>query len=280
MFTWREIWLKIKKKGNVKWGGGLVLIFVLTAMFGPVFAPYDPLAIQLEERLTPPRIEHFLGTDELGRDVLSRLLYGARISLAVGLIATALATLIGLILGTWAGYFGGWSDRLIMRLVDCVLAFPGLLLAIGIMSVIGPSLITLFIVLALVGWAEFARLIRGLILSLKEQPYIQAAEAIGCSRIKVIMSHLLPNTLPLVIVAASLRIAGFILTEASLSFLGLGAQPPSPTWGSMVKSGAELYLLKAAPWMSLSPGVALAIVVIGFNLLGDGLRDILDPRLR
>ncbi|MEW5767615.1 MAG: ABC transporter permease [bacterium] len=278
MFTWREIWLKIKKKGNVKWGGGLVFIFVLAAFFGPLLAPYDPLAIRLEERLTPPGVDYLCGTDNLGRDVLSRLLYGARISLAVGLIATSLATLIGLIFGLWAGYLGGWSDRLIMRLVDCVLAFPGLLLAIGIMTVVGPSLVTLFIVLALVGWAEFARLIRGLVLSLKEQPYIQAAEAVGCSRIKVIVSHLLPNVLPLVVVAASLRIAGFILTEASLSFLGLGAQPPTPTWGSMVSSGADF--LRAAPWISLFPGSALALVVIGFNLLGDGLRDILDPRLR
>lgn len=278
MFTWREIWLKIKKKGNVKWGGGLVIIFVLAAILGPLIAPYNPLAIQLEERLTPPGVKHLCGTDNLGRDILSRLLYGARLSLAVGLIATSLAALIGFILGTWAGYFGGWSDRLIMRLVDCVLAFPGLLLAIGIMTVVGPSLVTLFIVLALVGWAEFARLIRGLVLSLKEQPYLQAAEAIGCSRIKVIISHLLPNVLPLVVVAASLRIAGFILTEASLSFLGLGAQPPTPTWGSMVSSGADF--LRTAPWISLFPGAALALVVIGLNLLGDGLRDILDPRLR
>jgi peptide/nickel transport system permease protein len=256
----------------------IISIFVLVAIFSPLLAPYDPFKIQLEERLQPPNLRHFCGTDNLGRDIFSRILYGARISLTVGTIATFLAMIIGLFFGVIGGYIGGKVDKLIIALTDIMLAFPGLLLAIGIAVAIGPGLITLYIALASVGWAEFARLIRGVVLSIKEEDFIVSAKVIGASHIRIVLIHILPNIIPIIIVVATLRIGSYILSEASLSFLGLGAQPPTPSWGSIVSIGSNFIL--TAPWFSIFPGLAIAIVVIGFNLLGDGLRDILDPKLK
>ncbi|MFH1563634.1 MAG: ABC transporter permease [Nitrospirota bacterium] len=255
-----------------------ISIFVIMAIFAPLIAPYDPLKINLEERLQAPDLRHFCGTDNLGRDIFSRILSGAKISLAVGIIATFLSLFIGFVIGTLGGYMGGKIDKLIIVLTDIMLAFPGLLLAIGIAVAIGPGLITLYIALSFVGWAEFARLIRGVVLSVKEQAYIDSAKVIGAGNLRIVLKHILPNIFPIIIVVATLRIGSFILSEASLSFLGLGAQPPTPSWGSIVSTGSNFIL--TAPWFSIFPGLAIATVVIGFNLLGDGLRDILDPKLR
>ncbi|MEW6097514.1 MAG: ABC transporter permease [bacterium] len=256
----------------------IISIFILVAVCAPLISPYDPFKINLEERLQAPDLKHLCGTDNLGRDIFSRILYGARISLAVGTIATFLAMLIGFIFGTIGGYIGGKTDKLIITLTDIMLAFPGLLLAIGIAVAIGPGLITLYIALAAVGWAEFARLVRGMVLSIKEQDYIEAAKVIGASHIRIVLRHILPNISPIIMVVASLRIGSYILSEASLSFLDLGAQPPTPSWGSIVSIGSNFIL--TAPWFSIFPGIAIAVIVIGFNLLGDGLRDILDPKLK
>lgn len=255
-----------------------ISIFVLMAIFAPLIAPYDPFKINLEERLQTPDLRHFCGTDNLGRDIFSRILSGAKISLAVGIIATFLSLFIGFVFGTMGGYLGGKVDKLIIALTDIMLAFPGLLLAIGIAVAIGPGLITLYIALSFVGWAEFARLIRGVVISLKEQGYVEAAKVVGASNLRIVLRHIFPNLFPIIMVVATLRVGSFILSEASLSFLGLGAQPPTPSWGSIVSTGSNFIL--TAPWFSIFPGLAIAIVVIGFNLLGDGLRDILDPKLR
>jgi peptide/nickel transport system permease protein len=270
--------MKKLRSSTILIGISIISIFVLIAIFAPMIAPYDPFKIELEERLQAPNLKHLCGTDNLGRDIFSRILYGARISLAVGTIATFLAMLIGLFFGVIGGYVGGKIDKLIIALTDVMLAFPGLLLAIGIAVAIGPSLITLYIALAAVGWAEFARLIRGVVLSIKEEDFIVSAKVIGASHVRIVLMHIFPNIFPIIIVVATLRIGSYILSEASLSFLGLGAQPPTPSWGSIVSIGSNFIL--TAPWFSIFPGLAIAIVVIGFNLLGDGLRDILDPRLK
>ncbi|MEW6607122.1 MAG: ABC transporter permease [bacterium] len=256
----------------------IITVFIILAICAPIIAPYSPYEINLKQRLKSPDCQHLCGTDNLGRDIFSRILYGARISLTVGTIATFLAMFIGFVFGGIGGYVGGKIDKLIIALTDIMLAFPGLLLAIGVAVAVGPGLITLYIALATVGWAEFARLIRGIVLSLKEQDYIEAARVIGASDVRIILRHILPNIFPIIIVVATLRIGGYILSEASLSFLGLGAQPPTPSWGSIVSIGSNFIL--TAPWFSIFPGLAIATVVIGFNLSGDGLRDILDPKLK
>lgn len=270
--------LQFKKNKTGVIGLFIIINFIVIAIFAHRLSPYNPLTIKLEERLLPPNFSHICGTDNVGRDVFSRILYGARISLMVGVTATFLSMFIGLFFGILAGYMGGWTEKVIMVLTDIMLAFPGLLLAVGIAVAVGPGLFTLYIALSIVGWASFARLIRGIVLGIKEQSYIESANAIGCSKIRIIICHILPNCISLILVMASLRIGGFILSEASLSFLGLGAGPPTPTWGSMVSMGADF--IRTAPWVSIFPGIAIAVVVIGFNLLGDGLRDLLDPKLK
>jgi peptide/nickel transport system permease protein len=275
---WRRIWHQLKSSRQAFVGIMIILFLSTIALLAPLLAPYNPVEINLVERLQPPSQKHLCGTDNVGRDVLSRTLYGARLSLLVGFTATFFSMLIGLIAGTLSGYFGGVLDRIIMRLVDLTLSFPSLLLAIGIAVSLGPSLLTLFIALGCVGWAGFARIVRGVVLKIKTQPYIEAAKALGCIDLQIIVKHIIPNCLPILIVAGSLRIATFILSEAGLSFLGLGVQPPTPSWGLMVSSGRDF--IRVAPWMSVTPGLAIALTVIGFNLLGDGLRDLLDPKLR
>ncbi len=256
----------------------VITIFILVAILSPLIIPYDPYEINLKERLQAPDLRHFCGTDNLGRDIFSRILSGAKISLAVGIIATFLSLFIGFVIGTLGGYIGGKIDKLIIALIDVMLAFPGLLLAIGIAVAIGQGLITLYIALSFVGWAEFARLIRGIVLSVKEQAYIESAKVACAGNLRIVIKHILPNIFPVIIVVATLRVGSFILSEASLSFLGLGAQPPTPSWGSIVSTGSNFIL--TAPWFSIFPGLAIALVVIGFNLLGDELRDILDPKLK
>ena len=254
---------------------GLLLAAVICA---PALAPCDPFAINLDAAKLPPGGGHLFGTDTLGRDILSRVLWGGRVSLLIGVAATLLSLGAGLCAGLMAGYFGGKIDMAFMVVVDLFLAFPSLLLAIGISVIMPPGLPATVIALGAVGWASFARLFRGLALSFGENIFIDAARAIGCSHLRIIAVHILPQCAPLVLIAASLKVGSFILAESALSFLGLGVQPPDPTWGSMV----SLYrnYLPSAPWMVIFPGGAIALTVLAFNLFGDALRDRIDPKLK
>jgi peptide/nickel transport system permease protein len=256
----------------------LLILLVLTAVAGPYLSPQDPLAMDLDSLKQPPSKTHLFGTDNKGRDILSRIVYGARISLAVGIIASALSLCIGIFFGLIAGYFGGRTDIILSQIFDIFLAFPSLLLAIGISTVMPPGLVSAMLAITLVGWAGFARLVRGLALSLKEQTYVEASRALGARPARILYKHILPNALPLILVAGSLRVGGFILLEAALSFLGLGVQPPTPTWGSMISLNRAY--INSAPWMVIFPGLAISITVISFNILGDFLRDKLDPRMQ
>ncbi len=254
----------------------ILVLLVSIAVFGPALVHYDPLAMDLDSLRQPPSRVHLLGTDSTGRDILSRLVYGARISLSVGIIASLLSLSIGIFFGLIAGYFGGKTDSILSQFFDIFLAFPSLLLAIGISAIMPAGLTSVMLAITLVGWAGFARLVRGITLSLKEQTYVEASRALGAPPARILYKHILPNALPLVVVAGSLRVGGFILLEAALSFLGLGVQPPTPTWGSMIS--LDRAFINSAPWMVIFPGLAISITVISFNLLGDFLRDKLDPR--
>ena len=255
----------------------LILLIILAAVFAPFVAPYDHLAQSLTDRLQTPSMAHWLGTDELGRDVLSRIIFGARISLTIGLVPTLISMAIGTVLGLCAGVYGGKVDFVIMRLADVMLAFPSLLLAMVVMYTMGGGLINIFIALSLINWASTARVVRSQTLSLKEKEYVEAARSIGVSRWTIMFRHILPNCLPSLIVLFTLNIPSAILSEASLSFLGVGAQPPSASWGLMAVRGKK-YLF-SEPWLCIAPSVAIMIVVLAFNFLGDGLRDVLDPKL-
>lgn len=250
------------------------LIFV--AIFAPYLAPFDPFEQSLEGGLRAPSREHPLGQDKLGRDNLSRIIYGSRISIFVGLVVVSISLLIGTFIGSIAGYNGGWIDELFMRIVDILLAFPGILLAIALTAVLGPSLKNVILALCMTGWVSYARIVRGQILTVKEREYIVAARALGAGPIRIISIHVLPNILSPLIVEATFGMAGAILAEASLSFLGLGAQPPAPSWGSMLNDGRQFLLV--AHYMTTFPGLAIMLVVLAFNFLGDGLRDALDVR--
>lgn len=256
----------------------VIALIVFAAVFAPLTAPYDPYAQTLTLRLKPPSAVHLLGTDELGRDVLSRIVYGSRVSLVVGLIPTVISMSIGTILGLLAGFYGGKIDFAIMRLADVMLAFPSLLLAMVITYTVGGGMVSIFMALILVNWAGTARIVRAQTLSLKEAEYVEAARSIGVKKWKIMFRHILPNCLPSLIVLFTLNIPSAILTESSLSFLGAGLQPPSASWGLAVARGKR-YLF-SAPWLSIAPSVAVIIVVMAFNFLGDGLRDALDPYLK
>ena len=259
---------------------GLIVIgtMVVIAIAAPLLARHDPLTIDLRDRLTAPSGEHWMGTDMQGRDVWARLVYGARISLAVGLISQSVALALGVTLGLLAGYYGRWVDEIVMRLADVTLAFPTLLLLIAMVAALEPSLPVVFITVGVVGWAGMARLVRGQVLVVRQLEFIQAIRSLGGSDMRVIWRHVLPNVVAPVVIAGTLGIAGAIMAEAALSFLGLGVPPPSPSWGSMIADGRDLNQLRNAPWTSLFPGLAIGAAVLGFNLLGDALRDILDPR--
>ena len=255
----------------------LILLLTAAAALAPLLAPRDPNAVDLEKINRPPAREHWFGTDDKGRDVFSRVLHGARVSLGIGLAATALALAIGTTAGLLGGYFGGALDHALQVVVDITLAFPSLLLAIGITVVLRPGFFTVFLALALAGWASLARLVRGEVIALKQREYVLAARSVGASPSRIIRRHILPNCLPILLVASSLKVGGFILGEAALSFLDLGVRPPAATWGFMISAGREY--LRSAPWMTVFPGLALAATVLAFNLLGDALRDHLDPKL-
>ncbi len=245
-------------------------------MLGPWLSPYDPAAQDLALRLDGPSWSHPFGLDELGRDVFARVLMGARISFAIGLVVVGVSTLVGLALGSVAGYFGGWLDDVLGRVMDVLLAFPGILLAIALVAVLGPSLANVVFALSLIGWVSYARLARGQVLRTRELEFVQAARAMGAKTARILARHVVPSTLPTMVVQATLGMATVIISEASLSFLGLGVQPPTPSWGTML-NGGRAHLLDA-PHLTVFPGVAIAALVLGFNFLGDGLRDSLDPR--
>ncbi len=260
---------------------GLVLILGLcvAAIFAPLLCRNSPYAINIRDITAPPGPSHFFGTDDLGRDLFSRIVYGARISLMVGLVATLISIAIGTLIGLAAGYYGGWLDTALMRTTDIVLAFPTALFAIAVLAVFeNPSVEKVFVILGLIGWPGTARLVRGQVLALREADFVQAARALGMRERRILGRHVLPNVLAGILVMATLMIPGNILTEAWLSFLGLGAQPPTPSWGSMITEG-QAYL-QTKPWICFFPGVAIFVTVLGFNLFGDGLRDILDPKLK
>jgi peptide/nickel transport system permease protein len=257
----------------------MIILYVVT-LVTPLVAPYDPAAqgdIVLTRNL-PPSGEHLMGTDKFGRDIFSRVLYGSRISLTIGFIAVGISVTLGTLVGALAGYFGGFVDTILMRLTDMMLSFPRLVLLIVVIALFSPSIWLVVVVLGLTGWMGTARLVRGEVLSLREREFVQAARALGMGDWRIISRHVIPNTMAPVIVSATLGIGQTILTEASLSFLGLGVQPPTPSWGNMVADGRDALI--EAWWIATFPGIAIVLTVIAFNLLGDGLRDALDPRLR
>ena len=270
------VWTRLTHDRWARFGLALVAGLALLALLAPWLAPGDPFRGDLAASLRSPSSAFLLGSDAQGRDVLSRVLYGARLSLSVGLISQSIALTLGITLGLVAGYYGRWVDGVIMRAADVTLAFPSLLLLIAIAAAVKPSLPAVFVVIGVVGWAGMARLVRGQVLVARGLEYVQAARALGASDARILARHLLPNVIAPVIVAATLGIGGAIMAEAALSFIGLGAQPPTPSWGAMVAEGRDL--LRVAPWVSLVPGVAIGIAVLGLNLLGDGLRDALDVR--
>ncbi|MGQ9583854.1 MAG: ABC transporter permease [Anaerolineae bacterium] len=268
---------QLRRNQGAVLGMGIIIGLVLVAILAPFIAPHDPIK-QSPNSLEPPSRVHPMGTDLYGRDVLSRIIFGTGISLQIGVIAVAIGGISGVLLGLIGGYYGGWIDMLEMRLIDILLAFPGLLLALSIVAVLGPSVMNLMIAVGISSIPEYARLVRGSVLSAKENVYVDAARVVGCGSTRIMFGHILPNVVAPVIVLATLGVGRAILLAAALSFLGLGAQPPTPEWGSMLSSGRDY--LRQAWWVTTFPGLAIVVTVLAVNMLGDGLRDALDPRLR
>ena len=266
------------RHGLLVLGGLIVGVMSLGAVFAPWLAPYDPNFINVDALLLPPSPAHFMGTDALGRDVFSRILFGGRVSLWVGFVAVGIATSIGLVLGLVSGYFGRIVDELIMRFVDIMLCFPSFFLILAVIAFLEPSLTNIMVVIGLTGWMGVARLVRAETLSIRERDYVMAARATGAGPARIIFRHIMPNAITPVLVSATLGVAGAILTESSLSFLGLGVQPPDASWGNILMEGKEV--LGIAWWLSVFPGLAILLTVLGYNLLGESLRDLLDPRLK
>ncbi|MCD6581717.1 MAG: ABC transporter permease [Desulfuromusa sp.] len=271
------VWRQLRHNRMALVGAGIILIMFLMAAVAS-FSSIDPAAIDISQSLLPPSIAHPLGTDDLGREVLVRMLYGARISLLVGFVAVGISTIIGIILGSLAGYYGGWVDALVMRFVDIMLCFPTFFLILAVIAFLDPSIWNIMIVIGLTSWMGIARLIRAEFLSLRQRDFVLAAQALGASDLRLIFRHILPNAMSPVLVSATLGVAGAILTESALSFLGIGVQPPTPSWGNMLIIGKQT--LGSAWWLSVFPGLAILITVFGYNLLGEGIRDALDPRLK
>lgn len=279
LLSLKTVWIKFKRDKAAIAGLGIVIALVLAALSSYIIAPWNAVTAQnLAGALQPPGADHWMGTDQFGRDVALRILYGARISLFVGFVAVAIGMSIGLVLGTSAGYFGGWWDTLVMRITDIMLAFPFLLLALAITAALGPSLQNALLALGIASFPSYTRLVRGSVLTLREENYVDAAKVAGASSNRIMFRHLMPNLFGTLIVYGTLRVSTAILAEAGLSYLGLGAQPPTPTWGGMLSEGRDYILF--FEWMPLFPGLAILLTVTGFNLLGDGLRDALDPKTR
>lgn len=268
---------QLKNNTRVKVSLGLIILIIGVALFAPIISPYDPNEINLGASLQSPSSQHLLGTDRMGRDILTRIIYGTRISLLVGVIAVGISGLLGVIFGTLAGYYGGYVDGIIMRIVDVLLAFPSILLAIALVAVLGASLFNIMLAIGIVNWVGYARVVRGEFLSLKNKEFVSAARAMGANTFRIIFKHMLPNCIAPIIVMATLGMAGAIITESSLSFLGLGVQPPTPSWGEMLNTGRQI--IRQAWWVSTFPGIAIMLAVLSFNILGDGLRDALDPNM-
>lgn len=255
----------------ILFGGGMLSILALAALLAPWLSPVDPAAIDLQNRLLGPGTGHLLGQDALGRDILSRIIHGARVSLFVGVVTVSVSVVLGCLIGAVAGYRGGWLDEALMRIVDVFLAFPGILLAIALTAVLGPSLNNVILALCIMGWVGYARIVRGQVLLARELTFVEAARATGCSGPRILLRHILPNVMAPVLVEATFGMAGAIIAEAGLSFLGLGTQPPTPSWGAMLAEGADYILF--APHLTIFPGAAILLTVLGINLLGDALRD-------
>jgi peptide/nickel transport system permease protein len=273
-----DAWRRLTRDKLAIAGMVIIALFIIAAVFAPLLAPYSPIEQTLLQRRQPPSRQHWMGLDEVGRDILSRIIYGARVSLQIGLLSVSLAIVVGSILGAVAGFVGGWLDDVIMRLMDILLAFPGLLLAIAVVSILGPGLMNMLYAIAFVSIPVYARIMRASVLSVKEQDFVMAARAVGVTTVRILWREILPNAVTPVLVSGTLGIATAILDAAGLSFLGLGAQPPTPEWGSMLGEGRGSVF--TAPHIVVFPGLAIMLNVLGFNLLGDGLRDALDPRLR
>ncbi len=270
-------WRQFRKNRLAIAGGVVVTGLALAALLAPVLAPYDPAAYDVKQILLPPSPAHWFGTDQLGRDVFSRMLFGARISMSVGFVSVGIAVLIGTLIGTMAAYYGGRTDELLMRFVDLMLNFPRFFLLLTLIAFLRPSIFVIMAVIGLTGWMGLARLVRGEILSLKEREYVQSAHALGARDRRIMFRHILPNSLVPILVSATLGVAGAILAESGLSFLGLGVQPPTPSWGNLLIDGKAN--IEIAWWLSVFPGMAILVTVLAYNLLGEGLRDALDPRL-
>ncbi|MDI6728419.1 MAG: ABC transporter permease [Thermodesulfovibrionales bacterium] len=270
-------WKRFKRNKLAVAGGVIVVVLFVIAVLAPFISPFNPNDIDRKHILEPPGARHPLGTDDLGRDVLSRMVYGSRISLSVGFIAVGIATIIGMLLGAVSGYYGGWTDRAIMRFIDIMLSIPTFFLVLAVIAFVGPSIWNIMIVIGFTSWMGVARLVRAEFLSLKEREFVLAAKALGASDMRIILRHIMVNSMAPVFVSAILGVASAILVESALSFLGIGVQPPTPSWGNMLTSGKDN--IEIAWWLSLFPGVAILITVLSYNLFGEGLRDALDPRL-
>lgn len=277
-FFYAVFWQRFRRNRLALAGAAVVLLLFVVSLVAPLVVPADPNQIDAWQVLSPPSTRHWFGTDDLGRDVFSRVLFGARISLKVGFVAVGIAVSIGTVVGLVSGYYGGVVDALLMRLVDIMLCFPAFFLILAVITFLEPSIWYIMMVIGLTGWMGVARMVRAETLSIRELEYITAARCIGCSDLRIIFRHILPNVLSPVLVSATLGIAGAILTESALSFLGIGVQPPTPSWGNILTSGKDY--IEFAWWLSLFPGMAILVTVLAYNLLGEGIRDALDPRVK
>ena len=274
----KTLFLKRFKKNKLAVAGGIIVMCLFfIAVLAPLLSPFSPNEIDRKEILEPPSLRHPLGTDDLGRDLLSRMIWGSRVSLAVGFVAVGIATCIGIILGAFSGYYGGWTDRIIMRFIDVMLSIPTFFLILAVIAFVGPNIWNIMIVIGITSWMGVARLVRAEFLSIKEREYVLAAKALGANDIRIIFGHIMINSLAPVLVSAVLGVASAVLVESALSFLGLGVQPPTPSWGNILTLGKDN--IEIAWWLSLYPGLAILITVLGYNLLGEGIRDSIDPRL-
>lgn len=275
-YFYAVFWKRLKRNPFALTGGTIVMLLFLVSILAPLISPHEPNAINAWEVLAPPSLQHWFGTDELGRDVFSRVIHGARISLKVGFVAVGIAVLIGTVVGLVSGFYSGIVDTVLMRLVDIMLCFPAFFLILAVITFLEPSIWYIMLVIGLTGWMGVARLVRAETLSIREMDYIMAARCIGCSDLRIIFRHILPNAMSPILVSATLGVAGAILTESALSFLGIGVQPPTPSWGNILTSGKDY--IEFAWWLSLFPGFSILVTVLAYNLLGEGIRDALDPR--
>lgn len=276
-FLYQVFWQRFKKNRFAMAGAVVVIILFLLSFLAPFITPYDPDALDLYHVLEPPSSAHWFGTDDLGRDVLTRVIYGARISLKVGFVAVGIAVLIGTIVGLVSGYYSGLTDNILMRFVDIMLCFPTFFLILAVIAFLGQSIWYIMIIIGLTGWMGVSRLVRAEVLSIRERDYVMAVRALGASDLRIIFRHILPNALSPVLVSATLGVAGAILTESALSFLGIGVPPPTPSWGNILTSGKDY--IEFAWWLTLYPGLAITLTVLAYYLVGEGIRDALDPRL-